>query len=249
MRIAAISDMHGNGVAFEAVIADLRRQSPDAIVCLGDVVMRGPQPAECVAMLRSLNPLVTVRGNFDTLFTRWPDPDWRAKTYKEELALRDFEFTAPRLSEADRAWLGNLPLEFVTEIEGVQLEMYHAGPGTLGRYTWPWASNDELDSLRADKGTSLVLFGHMHHPFVRSADAFTVVNTGSVGLSFDGDRRASYAIIDIEGGDLSIQIRRVTYDVERAIQVGRETGMPDLDHFAYAVRKAAFPYNGPVTEG
>jgi putative phosphoesterase len=246
VRIAAISDMHGNGVAFEAVIADLRRQSPDVIVCLGDIVMRGPQPKECVAMLRDLNPLVTVRGNFDWMFTRFPDPQWRPKTYKEELVLRDFEFTVARLSEAEQVWLGNLPLAFSTSIEGVQMELYHAGPGSLGRYTWPWAPVEELGTLRAHEGTSLVLFGHMHHPFVRSARGFTVVNTGSVGLSFDGDRRASYAIIDCEGGDLAIQIRRVTYDVERAIQVASDVGMPDLDHFAYAVRRAAYPYDGPI---
>lgn len=246
MRIAAISDMHGNGVAFEAVIADLRRQAPDAVVCLGDITMRGPQPKECVEMLRALNPLVTVRGNFDWLFTRWPTPDWRPKTYKDELTLRDFEFTVARLPEADQHWLANLPVAFTTAIDGVQLELYHAGPGSLGRYTWPWAPVEELSTLRADERTGLVLFGHMHHPFVRTAQGFTVVNTGSVGLSFDGDNRASYAIIDIEGGDLAIQIRRVTYDVERAIQVARDVGMPDLEVFAHAVRQAAYPYSEPI---
>lgn len=246
MRIAAISDMHANAVAFEAVIADLRRQSPDLIVCLGDVAMRGPQPKECVGLLQSLNPLVTVRGNYDWMFTRFPTPDWRPNGFKDELKVRDFAFTTGRLSEAEQAWLANLPLEYRTTIEGVQMELYHAGPGSLGRYTWPWASLEELQTLRADEGTSLVLFGHMHHSFVRSAKGFTVVNTGSVGLSFDGDNRASYAIIDLAGGDLAVQIRRVAYDVERAIRVGRDVGMPDLDHFAYALRHAAFPYDGPV---
>lgn len=246
MRIAAISDMHANAVAFEAVIADLHRQSPDLILCLGDVVMRGPQPKECVEMLLALNPFSTVRGNYDHLLTRFPAPGWTPQGFKDELKLRDFEFTAAHLSAADQAWLADLPLEHRTTINGAQIELYHAGPGSLGRYTWPWSSPEELQTLRADDGTSLVLFGHMHYPFVRTAKGFTVVNTGSVGLSFDGDNRASYAIIDLEGGDLAVQIRRVAYDVERAIRVAREVGMPDVDHFIYALRQADFPYHGPV---
>lgn len=246
MRLAAISDMHGNAVAFEAVINDLWGQAPDAVVCLGDVVMRGPQPKECVDMLRSLNPLVTVRGNFDNRFTRWPEPNWCPKTYKDELLLRDFEYTCARLPDDDQTWLGSLPVGFATDIEGLGVELYHAAPGSLVQYTWPWAPVEELCALRSDSRSGLVLFGHMHHPFVRSAKGFTVVNPGSVGLCFDGDNRASYAIIDIAGHDLAIQIRRVAYDVEAAIQVARNRSMPDVEVFAHAVRHAAYPYSAPV---
>lgn len=247
MRLAAISDMHGNAVAFEAVIADLRRQSPDAIVCLGDVVMRGPQPGECVDMLRSLNPLVTVRGNFDHRMTRPPAPDWRPTSYKEELYIADYQYTCARLPEAEQEWLGHLPVAYAGSHGGVQLELHHAGPGSLGRYTWPWAPNEELLTLRADEATQLVLFGHMHHPFVRSMPGCTVVNAGSVGLSFDGDNRAAYVLIDLVGSDMAVQVRRVSYDTEAAIAAARQAGMPNVDVFAYAVRQAAYPYSASVT--
>lgn len=242
MRLAAISDMHANAVAFEAVIADLRRQAPDAVVCLGDIVMRGPQPKECVDMLRSLNPLATVRGNFDHRFTRFPPPGWSPKTYKEELRLRDFAYTSARLPDADQAWLANLPTEFATTTEGQGIELYHAAPGSLGQYVWPWATEEELSKMRVNASTKLVLFGHMHHPFVRTARGFTVVNTGSVGLPFDGDNRPSYAIIDITKNDLAIQIRRVAYDVEAAIQIARNCSMPDVELFEHALHHANFPY-------
>lgn len=247
MRIAAISDIHGNAVAFEAVLEDLRRQSPDVIVCLGDVVMRGPQPRECVDLLRSLNPLVTVRGNFDHLFTRWPKPDWQPTTYKEELAVRGLAYDSVHLSKADQAWLSDLPMEYSMSIADVHIELYHAGPNSLTRYTWPWAPVEELETLRKEPSTNLVLFGHMHHPFVRQATGFTVVNTGSIGLSFDGDNRASYAIIDIERQTLATQVRRVAYDVEAVIQVAHARSMPDVDLFEHAVRHAEFPYNAPLT--
>lgn len=246
MRLVGISDMHGNAVAFEAVINDLRRQCPDAIVCLGDIVMRGPQPRECVEMLRSLNPLVTVRGNFDNRFTRWPEPTWSPKTYKEELLLRDFEYTCARLPHTDQVWLGNLPVGFSTLIGGLGIELYHAAPGSLVQYTWPWAPVEDLCKLRSNETSKLVLFGHMHHAFVRSAMGFTVVNTGSVGLPFDGDNRASYVIIDFDGDDMAIQIRRVSYDVEAAIQIARRNAMPDVEVFEYALRHAEYPYSAPI---
>lgn len=246
MRLAAISDIHGNAVAFEAVINDLRRQSPDAILCLGDIVMRGPQPKECVDMLRALNPLVTVRGNFDHRFTRWPGPTWSPKTYKDELMLRDFEFTCAELPQTDQLWLSNLPVEFSTQIEGQGIELYHAAPGSLGQYTWPWAPVEELGKLRQGERSALVLFGHMHHAFVRSAKGFTVVNTGSVGLPFDGDPRPSYVIIDMDRTDMAVQIRRVAYDREAAIQIARSRSMPDIEVFEYALRHADYPYAAPV---
>ncbi len=242
MRLAAISDMHGNAVAFEAVINDLRAQSPDVVVCLGDVVMRGPQPQECVEMLRSLKPRLTVRGNYDHRCSGWPAPGWTPKTAKEELLLRDVAYTCGHLSGEDREWLANLPVGASICLGGVHMEMYHAAPGSLGQYTWPWASNEELSRLRVDDSTQLVLFGHMHHPFVRTANGLTVVNIGSVGLSFDGDNRASYAVIDIDEGRFCSQIRRVAYDVEASIRIARDLGMPDVDLFAQAVRQATFPY-------
>lgn len=247
MRLAAISDIHSNAVAFQAVIDDLRRQSPDAIVCLGDIVMRGPQPKECVDMLRALKPLATVRGNFDHRFTRWPPPGWTPATYKDELLLRDFAFTRAALPETDQVWLANLPVSSAIAPDGLEMELYHAGPGSLNQYTWPWAPPEEISKMRVSDTTSLVLFGHMHQPFVRSDQGFTVINPGSIGLSFDGDNRASYAIIDISKSDLAVQVRRISYDVEAAIAVAHERGLPDIDVFEHALRHATYPYRTPVT--
>ena len=93
MRIAVISDIHSNLVAFEAVIADLKTASPDAIVYLGDLVMKGPQPRECIELLRSLEPTHIVRGNYDHMFTRFPRPGWEPKNNKESVIAEDFSIT------------------------------------------------------------------------------------------------------------------------------------------------------------
>ena len=240
--------MHGNAVAFEAVIADLKRQSPDAIVCLGDIALRGPQPQECVEMLRSLNPLVTVRGNYDDQFTRWPhqysfyDPT----EFKHQLVDRTVAYGEAWLKPADQEWLANLPVIHTMTIEGVQVELFHASPRSLVEINLPWVSLDDLCKLRADEKTRLVVYGHIHHAFARQARGVQVVNPGSAGLAFDYDNRASYAIIDLEAGSMAVQLRRVAYDVEAVIEIARQRAMPDLEAFSFGVRHARYPYNGPI---
>ncbi|HEY3366590.1 MAG TPA: metallophosphoesterase family protein [Symbiobacteriaceae bacterium] len=248
MRIAAFSDTHANAVALEAVIADLRTQAPDAVVCLGDITMRGPQPGECVDLVRSLSPSATVRGNYDHLFTRMSRANWQIKSYKHELALRAYEYECERLSAADQSWLGNLPTAHRAVWQAVPVELFHAAPDSLSETIWPWASLDDLGRLRSNDATRLVLFGHVHHAFVRQAHGFVVVNVGSVGAPFDGDNRASYAVVDISRGGIAVQLRRVAYDVERVIQVARERSMPDVDALEYGLRHASYPYDRPDRE-
>ncbi|TDF99656.1 metallophosphoesterase family protein [Paenibacillus piri] len=243
MRISVISDTHGNAAAFEAVIQDMKRQSPDAVVFLGDAVMRGPQPSECVELLRSLNCEALVRGNYDHIFTRYPaSPDWKPETFKDKLKLRAIEYDQGWLSQEEQLWLAHLPVGKTWAMPEIQIEMYHAAPDSLGKVTYPWAPLEELDKLHRHDTTGLVLYGHIHHAYVRQAMGRTVVNCGSVGLPFDRDNRASYAIVDIAGGDISVQLRRVSYDIEKAIRIAKERSMPDADLFEYALRKALYPY-------
>ncbi|MFD0681684.1 MULTISPECIES: metallophosphoesterase family protein [unclassified Paenibacillus] len=244
MRLAVISDTHGNAIAFEAVVSDLRQQSPDAVVFLGDLVMRGPQPVECLDLLHSLDPLVSVRGNHDNYFSRYRDgSDWLPKNDKDAMNLRQFMYNKKLLSADEQHWIGHLPTEYVFNIEDFQAELYHASPHSLGTIIWPWATEDELDSLHKEDSTQMVLFGHIHHAFTRNAKGRLIVNCGSIGLPFDGDNRASYSIIDIHGRNISTQIRRVSYDIEKVIRIAKDRSMPDTELFEQAVRKAVFTYS------
>jgi len=243
LRIAIISDIHGNAVAFEAVLKDMKLQSPDAVVFLGDLTMRGPQPAECVDMLRSIEPLAMVRGNYDHMFTRFPwSDDWKPNHFKDQLQWRAFEYDMSKLTGEQAAWIGHLPTEERLSIEGNHFELYHAAPDSLVKITYPWASVEDLESLRRHEDTDVILYGHIHHSYCRHANGRLVVNCGSVGLPFDGDNRASYAILDIEGPNIGTQLRKISYDTDLAIQTARANNMPDAKLFEYAVRHANYPY-------
>lgn len=238
MRLAAISDMHGHITAFEAVVADLRQQRPDAIVCLGDISLRGPRPAECIALLRNLDPLCIVRGNHDECLT---DSDWVPRSFREEVDLAHLHYHNNLVSHHDLQWVNQQPPTETLVLEGVRAELFHAAPWSRTAQVWPWAPDETLGKLCTDPSAGLVLFGHMHLPFVRYAAGRVVINTGAIGLTLDGDNRASYAIIDIENGNLAAQLRRVTYDVEAAVKLVRES-MPYAHVLESWIRIAAYPF-------
>jgi len=225
MRIAILSDAHGNLRAFQAVLADLRQVAPDLVVHGGDLAYGGARPAEIIDQVRSLG-WPGVRGNTDEML-------WAPES------LTKFAATAPKLSplvailqemipptlasigEKRLRWLEELP--FLYSQEGFSL--VHASPNDLWRAPMPNASNEELQSNYAALRAQIAVYGHIHRPYIRRLPGMTVANTGSVSQSYDGDRRASYLVIDGE----SITIRRVEYDVESEAEELLHSGLPHAD--------------------
>jgi len=225
MRVAIVSDVHGNRRAFEAVLADLGEVAPDLVLHGGDLAYGGAHPAEIIDQVRSL-AWAGVRGNTDEML-------WAPKS------LAEFAATAPKLApllsriqemipatlasigEERLRWLEGLPYEF----SGEGLCLVHASPGDLWRAPMPNASDDELQSTYGSLGTGIVVYGHIHCSYIRRLKGMTVANTGSVSQSYDGDRRASYLVIDGE----SVTIRRVEYDVEREAEDVLHSGLPHAE--------------------
>jgi putative phosphoesterase len=237
MRVAVVSDIHGNLTAFEAVVADLRRQAPDLVVHGGDLALMGPRPAEVIDRVRELG-WPGVVGNTDELLWRPGEHQRqleRAPVLASLLALL-FDAYAPdtraRLGDARLAWLAALPAEHRTD----QLTIVHAQPGDLWRAPAPDASDTELSSTYASLEADQVAYGHIHRPFVRVIDGTTIANTGSVGMPWDGDPRASYLLID--GG--VAEIVRVAYDIETEARILHTSGHPDADRLAEMRRHGRF---------
>jgi predicted phosphodiesterase len=215
VRLAIVSDIHGNLTAFEAVLADLRLTAPDLIWHGGDLAHAGSSPAEVVDRLRDIG-WPGVLGNTDEmLFDSGPLRTFASQSAAMAPLLPLIEEMASATSEAlgeERlAWLRELPL---SQVEG-QVALVHASPATLWRAPYPEASDSELESVYSPLGRPLAVYGHVHRSYVRAlGPLLTVANAGSVSLSHDGDPRASYLLID----DATPTIRRVEYDVEREIK-------------------------------
>jgi predicted phosphodiesterase len=215
MRLAVLSDIHGNLTALEAVLADLKSLAPDVVVHGGDLVANGARPAEIVDAIRDLG-WTGVCGNTDEMLWR-PEllAELELKTAtKHGLRRVLFHEIAPATCELLGTvrvdWLRSLPKTWCTD----EYAVFHASPDNLWIAPLADAPDREFEAVFGAVQSNTAIYGHIHRPFLRRIGKRTIVNAGSVGLPYDGDQRASYVVIDRS----SVTIRRVEYDVKREVQ-------------------------------
>ncbi len=231
-QLAVLSDIHGNLLALEAVLADVEaRGAPDAYWVLGDLVAFCPWPAETLARLRALPNATFLMGNTDRYVVTGRRPvfpvrspeDWGQMPFT--LAARDanFRWTVERLSYADYKFLRDLPPRLEMTVGARLPRPYgrvvavHATPSDDETNIYPATPDDEVRPHLAGLDARLLLYGHTHRPVDRTVDNVRLVNAGSVGLPLDGDPRPAYALLDFEGDQCNVTIRRVEYDVEAVV--------------------------------
>ena len=225
MRIAIVSDIHGNLTAFEAVRADLRETAPDLILHGGDLADSGSSPVEIVDRIRDLG-WPGVVGNTDELLFR-PESFTKFPAVQEQAA-----WTRAKLGGERLAWLSALP-----RIQRYgPIALVHASPGTAWLAPMPEGTDAELEGVYEALGEPVAVYGHIHRSYVRRLPTMVVANTGSISLSQDGDPRASYLLLD----DTEPQIRRVEYDLDRETQALSRSGIPHADWISKSLVAAAF---------
>jgi putative phosphoesterase len=235
MRIAVISDIHGNLTAFEAVLADLRQTSPDLVFHGGDLPHGGSSPAEIVDRIRDLG-WPGVLGNTDEMLF---DPESLTAFASRSPQLQTMWTAIAEMAAATREALGETRVEWLRGLPRVHVHgsmtLIHASPKSTWRAPGPEASDTELKSVYGALKHAVVVYGHIHRSFIRRVAGMIVINTGSVSLSYDGDPRAAYLLLD----DSTPSIRRVDYDVEREITGLSTCGMPHADWVARMLRNVS----------
>jgi predicted phosphodiesterase len=236
MRIAIVSDIHGNLTALAAVVADLKRTLPDLVLHGGDIAHGGARPAEVVDCVRELG-WPGVCGNTDEML--W-EPE-QLRQFAAQAPALQYVFSAveemipevcARLGEDRLRWMKTLPY---AQHRG-SLALVHASPGDLWRAPLPSSTDSELNKVFGGLDAPVVVYAHIHTPYVREMATMTVANTGSVSLSYDGDPRASYVIVD----DGKAAIRRVEYDLESEVEALLRSGLPHAEWIAQTLRAAGF---------
>ena len=237
MRVAIVSDVHGNLIAFDAVLADIRRRAPDLVLHGGDLALMGAQLAEVIDRVRELG-WPGVVGNTDEVLWR-PQEQRRQEELAPKLdALLSLIFqeyapgTLELLGEERVAWLRELPAEQRVE----DLVLLHAAPDDLWRAPLPEAEDDELSAVYGPLDAPTAIYGHIHRPYTRALTHLTIANSGSVGMPWDGDPRACYLLME----DGRPQLVRVEYDVEREAALLLGSGYPDAPRLVEMRRRGVF---------
>jgi predicted phosphodiesterase len=210
--LALLYDIHGNDTALAAVIEDARAAGADAWLLGGDYCMIGAEPAAVLDRLEGLPA--------DTVWLRGNTERWVAHPEAEDIpvdAIRDAAlFVQGAIGPDSVRELAALP-DVVADVpfDGAAMTLFcHASPGSdMIGFTDEPAEGDGDAAENAFEASTIVC-GHTHVQFIREVGVLEVVNPGSVGLPFDGDQRAAYALLAPDG---SFNLRRVEYDVERAI--------------------------------
>jgi len=238
MKIAIISDIHGNLEALKATLKDIEKRNVDRIICLGDTIAKGIHPKECLDLIKE-NCEIVLQGNCDAHFSMEHEnidkmPEQEQKRIKWNQSL---------INKEDREYLLKLPFCYEFYMSGSLVRLFHATPTVNNKailnvdsietkYQMFLPSKNTVSQMKAD----VVIYGHIHHPYMDKIYNKTLINVGSVGNSFDVIRnknkdsnvlettKSNYLIIEGEynskeyNSDIAFQFVKVPYDIERELK-------------------------------
>lgn len=241
MRIAVLSDVHGNRVALEAVLAEIRRERPDAVLVAGDLVLNGPDPNGTIDALRALESEggLIVSGNTDIAVG---DFDYGSAFPQYQDGVPDIvrvaaEWAHDELGDDQLDWLRRLPAERrLRSADETLVLVVHASPGSQTRGFDQALDANVILERAAATDARVMCVGHTHVPEIRDLGWKIIVNAGSAGYVFDGDPTASWAMVDIDDGIVTADIRRTEFDVLGVANAISERGLPGDVYRAATVR-------------
>jgi putative phosphoesterase len=234
MKIAVISDIHGNLAALQAVLKDIETKGVDFIICAGDLVGYGPQPNEVISILRESN-ISSVMGNYDQAVAN-SQSSCGCNYTDDELAragAASLCWTSGILTDESREYLLRLPFELDIGTDNSSVKIVHGSPRRINEYLHQELSDKEVNALLMECTAEVLVCGHTHIPYIKALGGKLLVNAGSVGKPKHGDPRASYCIIEINGCNKA-EICYIEYDCESTARKIIETGLPEL--FAKSIR-------------
>jgi predicted phosphodiesterase len=228
--------MHGNDVAFEAVVADIERVGVNGYVCLGDALQGGPQPRQVLDRLRALDCQV-VLGNSDEFLVRLSEHSLETPSVRQ-LEVR--EWSRAELGADGLSFIEQMPLTATVGLERARrLLAFHGSPRSNEELLLPSSGADVLAGFRGS-GAAVLAGGHAHMQWSRLIDDALFVNPGSVGMPYDHYQSeenpwlrpiAEYALLRASGSGLTLEFRRVPFSLEALRDAVEAPGFPDANLF------------------
>ena len=236
MKIAIISDIHGNMQALEAVLADIEKEKCDKIFCLGDLAMAGPEPVKAIEKIKSLydeGKLELIQGNTDDLIGNF-NAEITAKVgaafpIMSKALTNDVQIIPNNLKE----FLKNLPKQKELEIEGLKVLLVHGSPRKNDENILPDLPLEKVEEMVAGTDADIIFCGHTHIPCgYQTQNKQTIVNDGSVGRPFTPEPKACYVVANFNNNTFEIQHKFIEYDRETASEILAKRNFEGADKLA-----------------
>jgi putative phosphoesterase len=234
MRLALLSDQHGNDVAFRTALADVERLGVEDVVCLGDVVQGGAEPAQTLDRLAALG-CETVLGNADAFLLEVP-VDSPEPVTERQLEVRDW--TLSQLGSAQLEQIRAFAPVVRRELDDVALILCHGSPRSYDDVLLPELGGEALEPFLGHDA-ALLAGGHTHLQWTRRIGDALYVNPGSVGISYDRHAEslglralAEWALLTVKDGTVAVEFRQVPYAVEDVQAAAQRSGRPYADEWA-----------------
>ncbi len=235
MRFAVIGDIHSNIYALESVMEDIKVKDVDFILCTGDMVGYAPFPNEVIDLVRKSN-ILSIQGNYDKAIGNREiicGCDYKDERQLEMAGLSVL-FTNMTVTDKNRAYLKELPMELRLKADGLQILMVHGSHRKNNEYLFE--DSKEVGEVTKEIAEDILICGHTHKPYYKVINGKHVINSGSAGKPKHGNPNATYILVDIIGKNVIADIIEVPYDFEKAAKAIEDNEMLHND-FADMLRK------------
>jgi putative phosphoesterase len=226
-RILLLGDIHANYPALKAIAQYIKPGRFDWIFNTGDFTVYSTFPNETIQWFRRHKKTICILGNTDRKILRILNGKKLKKPKKEEKRVMYF-WTSENLLPENIAYLKSLPKKTDFRVGGFRIGIFHGTLEDPDEELFPSAPESRFQQLAKDSPYQVQIMGHSHVPFHKIVNGVHFINPGSVGRMFDGDPRASFAILKVAAGKIAVEYFRIPYGVGKVVKGLKEQKLPNI---------------------
>lgn len=248
MKIAVISDIHGNLQALEAILENIKKENCEKIFCLGDLAMAGPQPNETINKIKELvdcGNFELIQGNTDEYLSKNSEEMSQIIAKANPIMASAYDADRKVITKENIEFLKNLPSQKNIEINGVKILLVHGSPRANNENIFPEMHVEKIEEMIAGVDADLIFCGHTHQPCgYQTNTKKTVVNVGSVGRPLNEEPKACYLLLEILENTVEFYVEHklIRYDKEKAAEILKNRGFAGAEKLAGMLISASERY-------
>lgn len=236
MKVAVLSDIHGNFQALESVMEDVKANNCEQVFCLGDLAMAGPQPRMVIDYVRKQNNWTVIQGNTDKMISDFSPEILQNVKNNFPVMANALADDVIFIEEDKKDYLRNLPAQKELTLEGVKVLLVHGSPRRNNEDILPDMPLKVIEEMLEGTDADLIFCGHTHIPAgYQTNKKQTVVNVGSAGRPMTDEPKACYVIADFQDGGFSIEHRFIDYDRQTAADIMSARNFDGADKLAQMI--------------